>query len=162
MERRKFLTGCSIAVVTSISGCTSGSLTDVAYTGRYSGDELPSAEPIFQSEEGVPLEQGETAAFLANSKSELREQMIADSTAIETWENKQEVAFLTAISIVLPIRSRLTFTETRFSGDTLLMNIKPVPNDEDNSGELGIHRMMIYWTQDYPVADEPTNIELIE
>lgn len=162
MYRRRFLAGCSIAAVAGMSGCTSGSLTNMAYTGRYSGDELPSSEPIFQSEEGVPLEQGETAAFLANSKSELREQMVAESTAIEAWESNQEVAFLTAISVVLPIRSQVTFTETRFSGDTLLMDVKPLPDDEDNSGELGFHRMMIYWTQDYPVADEPTNIELIE
>lgn len=162
MERRRFLAGCSIATVTSLSGCTSGSLGDVAYSGRYSGDELPSAEPIFQAEEGVPLEQGETAAFLANSKAELRKQMVAESSAIESWESNQAVAFLTAISVVLPIRSQVSFTESRIVGDTVRMNVKPQPDEEDESDQLGFHRMMIYWTQDYPVADEPTSIELIE
>ena len=81
---------------------------------------------------------------------------------METWEGYQEVAFLTAISVVLPIRSRVSFTTVRITGDTLRMEVKPIPDQEDESHQLGFHRMMLYWTRDYPVADEPTKIDLIE
>jgi hypothetical protein len=84
MESRRFLAGCSIATITSLSGCTSGSLGDVAYSGRYSGDELPSAEPIFQAEEGGALRTRRNSRILSEFKVELREQMVAESVAIES------------------------------------------------------------------------------
>ncbi|KTG15586.1 hypothetical protein AUR66_18785 [Haloferax profundi] len=56
--------------------------------------------------------------------------MVAESSAIESWESNQAVAFLTAISVVLPIRSQVSFTESRIVGDTVRMNVKPQPDKE--------------------------------
>lgn len=160
MRRRNFISSLSVSAVACFSGCTSSALATTAFSPRLSADEVPSTDPIFKSEEGLDLKRKEAAAFLANSKGELREQMIAESSALETWEGYQSVAFLTAISVVPPIRSSVSFISVDISDETLYMDLDLIPEQDDDSGELGYHRMMLYWTEDYPIANEPTEIQL--
>ena len=162
MKRRSLIGGLSASAAVCLSGCASSTRTTTAFSPRLSADEVPSIDPIFKSEEGLSLKRKGAAVFLANSKGELRDQMIAESSALETWERYQSVAFLTAVSVVLPIRSSISFSSVEFSNEILYMDIKSIPDQEAESDELGYHRMMLYWTEDYPIANEPTEIRLVD
>ncbi len=106
IKRRDLLLGASFLAAASIPMC-SDVLDREAFSARYSSDELPTRDPIFDIEEELPLVRGSTAAFIANSRSELRSHGKNGSPILRQYTDKQDVEFLTVVVVVLPNRSQI-------------------------------------------------------
>ena len=104
---------------------------------------------------------GSTAAFIANSRSELRSHGKNGSPILRQYTDKQDVEFLTVVVVVLPNRSQILIDSLDIHDGTVSVNVRSRVSTEVEDNELAYHRRLLYWTRDWPAVPEPTEIRVV-